>query len=164
MAEFLVRNSLNPSKSVVFGITYRQLVSKGSSGALSWVIEIKTNELDVNGNVIPSVYINTVSLNNIDEEINKAVAELSTKINWLPLSDDTCAPYVDSISPSQYEIDLESSVEVVLKEILPAAGIDVNTIAMTVNGFDVTSELEITGDPYEYKVKWSPFIRVMSEY
>jgi len=164
MAEFSVRNSLNPDKVVIFGITYRQLVPKGNDGELIWVIEIKTDELDIDENPISPVYVHTRTLTYLDEEINRAVAELSSKINWLPLASDTRSPYVDSISPSTYEIELESSIEVVLKEILPAAGMDLSSITMFVNGFDVTNELEITGDPYEYKVKWSPFMRVMTEY
>ena len=35
-----------------------------------------------------------------------------------------------------------------------------DSIQMTINDFDVTSELEIVGDPYEYTIKWNPFMRV----
>jgi hypothetical protein len=100
----------------------------------------------------------------LGEEIKEAVENIAAKIDWTPLIDDTRVPYVDSIRPSDYEVELETSIEIVLKEILPAAGIDIDSIIMTVNGFDVTDELEITGDPYEYKVIWNPTMRVTEEY
>jgi len=164
MAEFILRNSLNPSKAVQCAVTYRQVVPKGIEGEALWVVEVVTTEPDVSGNSIAPEYINLVDLTYLEDEIAEAVERISTQIDWSPLIEDTRAPYVESLSPSTYEVPLETSVEVVLKDLLPAAGIDVDSIIMTVNGEDVTNELEITGDPYEYNIKWSPFIRIMDEY
>jgi hypothetical protein len=164
MAQFLLRNSLNPNKAVKCGITFRQVVPKEGDGEAIWLVEIATNEPDVSGNSIPPEYVNVRSLTYLGEEIKEAVENIAAKIDWTPLIDDTRVPYVDSIRPSDYEVELETSIEIVLKEILPAAGIDIDSIIMTVNGFDVTDELEITGDPYEYKVIWNPTMRVTEEY
>lgn len=164
MAEFLVRNSLNPSKVILCGITYRQVVPKGEEGEAVWVIEIATEEPDISGNPISSEILHLTDLTYLEEEITEAVERIAAQIDWSPLVTDTRAPYVYSISPSAYEVPLETSVEVVIKEILPAAGIDIDSIEMTINDEDVTDELVITGDPYEYKIKWSPFVRVQDEY
>ena len=43
---------------------------------------------------------------------------------------------------------------------MPSAGIDIDSITMTVNGFDVTNELEIIGDPFDYSITWRPFLRI----
>lgn len=164
MADFLVRNSLNPSKVVLCGITYRQVVPKGNEGEAIWVVEIATEEPDINGDSIAPEILNLTNLSYLEEEITAAVERISAKIDWSPFITDIWAPYVESIFPADYEVALETSVEILLKERLPAAGIDIDSISITVNDFDVTSESEITGDPYEYKIKWSPFMRVQAEY
>lgn len=160
MADFLIRNSLNPGKVVKAGITFQQLVPKGGAGELIWVVEIATDEPHKDGGSIPPEYINLTTLDNIDEEIQIAVAALSEKIDWTPLDDDTREPIVSSCYPSSYIADIEDDVVIVISEILPSAGIDIDSITMTINDMDVTSELEITGDPYEYEVKWKPPIRI----
>jgi len=163
MAQFLIRNSLNPQKVVSCGITFEQVTTKGGMGEPIWVIELATDEPHKNGGNIPPEFINLTSLDNLDEEIEKAVEILSEKIDWTPLEIDLRPPFVESCYPSSYEVDIESSIEIILKDLLPAAGIDIDSINMTINDFDVTSELEISGDPYEYTLKWKPFIRVYSE-
>jgi len=163
MAQFLIRNSLNPQKVVSCGITFEQITPRNYEGEPIWVIELATDEPHKDGGSISPVYINLTSLNNLDEEIEKAVEIISEKIDWTPLEEDLRPPFVESCSPSEYEVDIESRIEIVLKDILPAAGIDISSINMTINDFDVTNELVITGDPYEYTLKWNPFIRVYSE-
>lgn len=164
MAQFLLRNSLNPQKVVRCGITFTQVVPMGSEGEAIWVVEVATDEPHKNGGDIPPEFVNLTTLNNLDQEIEKAVEIISAKIDWTPLEEDIRPPYVESRSPSGYEVSIDSVVEVVLKDILPAAGIDINSIQMTINDVDVTSDLEIKGDPYEYTVKWVPFMRVLDEY
>lgn len=163
MAQFLIRNSLNPQKVVKCGITFEQITPAKYEGEPQWIIELATDEPHKNGGIIPPEYINLTSLNNLDEEIEKAVEIISAKIDWEPLEEDLRPPFVESCSPSDYEVSIESRIEISLKDLLPAAGIDISSIQMTINGFDVTSELGITGDPYSYKIKWNPPIRVYSE-
>lgn len=159
MAEFIVRNSLNPYKAVKFGITTRQVVPKENKGEALWVVEIATNEPTISGAVIPPVYINLRTLDDLDDEIQKATATISSQINWTPLIEDNTPPFVVSASPEDGVVGIESSVEFVIKDTLPSSGLDLSTIKMTVNGFDVTSELEFSGDVYEQKIKWKPYLR-----
>lgn len=164
MANFLVRNSLNPNKVISCGITYRQLVPKNNEGDLVWVIEIATDAPDINGNSIRPEFLHLTSLDDMDDEIQGAVGRISDQVDWGITVEDSEAPYVYSISPGGYDVALSSSVKIVVKDNLPSAGIDVDSIVMTVNDFDVTNELEMAGDPYEYTIKWSPFLRVADEY
>lgn len=157
MAYFTVRNSLNPSRVAVLGITYRQLVDKNSyDGELIWVLEVATDEVDVNGDPIPPVFVHLTSESSLDAEISNAVAAISEKIDWEPLAEDGRAPYVDSQYPASTTASIWDNVWVNIKEIFPSAGIDPDSIQMFVNGTEVTDDLEITGDTYDYKVTWSP--------
>ena len=160
MAQFLIRNSLNTQKVVKCGITFEQVTPKDYEGEPIWVIELATDESHKNGGNIPPEFINLTNLDNLDEEIEKAVEIISERIDWTLLEIDVRSPFVESCYPSDYEIDIESNIEIIIKDLLPAAGIDISSIVMTINGFDVTSESEISGDPYEYTLKWKPFMRV----
>ncbi len=162
MAQFLVRNSLNPQKVIKCGITFEQLTPKDNEGEPIWVVEIATDEQHKDGGDISPEFINLTSLDNLDEEIEKAVKAISVQVDWTPLESDPRAPLVESCYPSSYETSIESSIKIILKDLLPSAGIDIDSIQMTINDFDVTSELEIAGDPYEYTLKWKPFMRVYS--
>jgi hypothetical protein len=160
MAEFFVRNSLNPYKTVKLGVTFRQMVLKGTGGELIWLVEVKTDEPDVDGNAITPEYVHLTSLNNLDQEIQKVASVIAGKIDWAPLVDDTRPPYVISVNPSEYLVDIDEDVIATIKESLPSAGIDYDSIKITINGIDESSQLTIIGDPYEYTIKWSPPVRL----
>ena len=161
MAHFIVRNSLNPGKVVKFSITLQQQVLKGWEGEPIWMAEINTLEPSASGIDLVSKYLHLRTLNNLDEEIEKAVSELCEQIDWSPLENDNRAPYVSYYTPSETEnVSIESSVEIVLKESLPSTGIDDSSITITLDGMDITNEVEIIGDPYEYTLKWKPSLIV----
>jgi hypothetical protein len=164
VAEYLIRNSLNPHKVIKCGVTFKHLVSKGDEGEPIWLVEVSTNELDKYGNSIPPEFINLLSFDNLDNELEKVTSIISAKIDWETLDEDTRPPFVSSSFPSSYYADIASNIELIISEMLPSAGIDIDSIHMTVNGYDVTSELTITGDPYEYQVKWEPFLRIYDTY
>jgi len=164
MAQFLIRNSLNPQKVVKCGITFEQVTPKNLEGEPIWVVELATDEPHKNGGSIRPEFINLITLDNLDLEIKKTVEVISNQIDWTPLEEDVRAPLVYSVYPTTYEVNMDTFVEIVIKDLLPAAGIDIDSIEMTINDFDVTSELVVTGDPYEYKLKWNPTIRVYAEY
>ena len=163
MAQFLIRNSLNSQKVVKCGITFEQVTPKNLEGEPIWVVELATDEPHKNGGSISPVFINLTTLSNLDAEVKQAVETISDQIDWTPLELDERPPFVDSVLPTSYEVDMDTFIEIVIKEVLPSAGIDIDSIQMTINDFDVTSELEITGDPYEYTLKWQPFMRVYEE-
>jgi len=157
MAEFFIRNTLNPNKAVRCDLTLRQIVPKNYEGEPIWVLELVTQELHRDGGNIRPVYINLVNLDNLDVEINEAVEELSAQIDWAPLDIDIRAPVVTSYYPTGDSVSIEQHVVINLEELLPAEGIDPDSITMTINGLNVTPELIIEGDPYAYSVRWKPF-------
>lgn len=167
MAQFLIRNSLNPQKVVKCGITFEQVIPKGVEGEPIWVVELATDEPHKNGGIIRPEFINLTTLDNLDLEVKKSVEIISDQIDWTQLEVDIRAPLVHSVYPTDYEVSMDTFVEIVIKDLLPSAGIDVDSIRMTITAdgkdFDVTSELEITGDPWIYYVKWHPFLRIYEE-
>ena len=164
MAYFQVRNSLNPSKVIVCGITYTQVVPKGSEGEAIWVIKIATDEPHVTtSGVIPPYYINVTDELDLDLEIEKGIAGISSQVDWEPLSEDTRAPFVNSVQPDTYIQKMQENVAIGIIDLHPSLGIDIDSIEMTVNGMDVTDDLLITGDEYEYRVEWRPPSRVYTQ-
>lgn len=165
MAYFIVRNSLNPYKAVKFSITLQQQVLNNWDGDPLWIAEINTLEPSVSGTQLVSKYLHLRTLNNLDDEIEKAASELCEQIDWSPVLDDSRPPYVTEYLPtSTSNVSLDSGVEAVIEESLPSTGIDIDSITMTLNGLDVTNELEITGDPYKYTVRWKPQLVVRDQY
>lgn len=165
MAQFLVRNSLNPHKVAKLGITFTKLATKEDmTGDERWVIEIGTQELGTNGNSISPTYINAITLDNIDEEIAKAVSIIASKIDWGEVLSDNRAPFVYSSNINSYLIDIDSYLELKIKEYEPSSGIDKDSIKLTVNDIDATSDLFIDGTPFDYTVYWYPRQRVRSTF
>lgn len=165
MANFLIRNSLNPYKVIKCNLTFQQQVLKGSEGEHIWVVEVNTIEPDINGDPITSEYVHLRTLDDLDDEIENVANRISAQIDWSPRIEDTKAPYVTSYSPTETsDVDIDSSVILTIKESLPSAGIDIGSIVMTVDDFDVTPEVDITGDPYEYKIEWKPSVIIRDTY
>ena len=164
MAYFQVRNSLNPSKVIVCGITYKQVVPKNNEGEAIWVIEVATDEPHITtSGTIPPYFINVTDELDLDLEIEKAVAEISKQVDWEPLSADTRPPFVTSVQPDTYIVPIHENVIVDITDLHPSYGIDINSIEMTVNDIDVTEDLRITGDEFEYQVEWRPPARVYEQ-
>lgn len=165
MARFLVRNSLNPNKVVRFDLTFEQITFKGLEGDSYWVVEVNTTEPSISGTVITPEYIHLRTLDNLDEEIEGVVNNICAQIDWSPTLDDAEGPFVSYHFPTETEdVDISSSVVIKITEALPSAGIDLSSISATLDGFDITSELEIDGDPYEYEIRWNPSLIVYDEY
>lgn len=165
MAQFLLRNSLNPNKVVKLGISFSKLVNQAEmTGDNIWVVEIGTLEGHVNGGKIAPIYLNDTNLVTIDDEVAKAVAVIANQIDWDDVLEDMSPPYVSYTNVTNYYMSIMSSVNIDLEELPPSSGIDFNSIKMEVNGIDVTSELLIQGNPYKYSISWYPKQRVKSTF
>ena len=165
MAQFLVRNPRNPSKAVSFGVTYTQLIDINSKdGELVWVVEIATDETNISGTAIPHEFIHVANLDTLDDGVEKAIAKISSQINWEPLQEDARGPIIESVYPSAYFVDIYDNVKINLVDFQPSAGIDFSSIKMIINDIDVSADLIITGDEYDCQVEWRPAIRVFDTY
>lgn len=167
MATYLLRNSLNPGKVVKCTITFRQIVNKGEEGEPVWLIEIGTGEPHKDGGAITPVFIHyTEDVDNLDDAVRSATASIAEQVDWGNLEDDVRPPFVSNSYPTKDQdvVGIYSDVTVDMKDLFPSAGIDPDSITITVNGFDVTDEIKLTGTPFEYKLIWSPTDRVLDYY
>lgn len=160
MAEIFVRNSLNSTKAVKFNLSLKETLSSKSEGESLWVIEVGTRTPKADGTAVPPVYINNVSEKTLEAEINKAISSMCSLLDWAVLEADNEAPELTYFSPEGTLVPISSVIEFKLKENLPASGIDLSSMVVTLNNgtvdFDITSELKITGDPFDYTLKWIP--------
>lgn len=160
MAQVVVKNSLNPNKVVKVGISFIQVVAKDiSEGDAIWALEIGVNELDVHGKKIPPYYITDLDLERIDDEIREGVGYVCSKVDWGNLLNDTIPPVIKSVLPNKYIVDMMNTVEFTITDREPSSGIDLSSLKVEVNGIDVTDELGIYGNVFEYRVMWHPKLK-----
>lgn len=166
MAEYILRNSLNPDRVVKCFITFRKLTNKDERAEPVWLVHIVTDEPHKDGGNIAPVFIHLATLNNLDLEINNATEKIASQVNWGTLKEDTRAPIVSIVEPvgDINNVGIMSNVIFDIEDLLPAAGVDMDSIKVSVNGMDVTEEIEVMGDPYIYRVIWKPFKRVFDCY
>jgi hypothetical protein len=146
-------------------ITFRSIVNKGEDGEPVWLVEINTVEPHKYGGTIPTEFIHLVSTTNLDAAVKKATENISAQINWEPLVDDRTAPSITASSPiNNSVVDINSDVWLDIKESLPAAGIDISSVKMFVNDMEVSDQLDVDGDPYSYRIRWIPPMRVYDYY
>jgi len=157
MAEFIVRNSLNPEQVVRLAVTLRRVIPKEpgfDEGGRYWVLEVGTGELGVDGAPVSTEMVYLRSSVNIDLEISKAVAEICSKLSWDTGSDEE-APCAFIVRPESFEnVSLGNTVIINLRDVFPSSGIDWSSIRMWVNGVPVAPE--ITGDPFNTTVIFVP--------
>ena len=166
MATLYVRNSLSYKLTVKFNMTLRYFVLKSGEGDHSWTLEIGTTH---SGSVYPlRKRVHNISSQNLDSVIEDTLGWLSSKIDWEPLVSDPDAPYIDNFFPSGNNAALASSVFITVVDDLPSAGIDLSNMSVTFNNsmvdFDITNEIEVTGDPFKYVLRWDPVDRIPSRY
>jgi len=155
----------NPNAGFKAAIIYIDLVSivpTNERGDNKYVFKIHTRSNDVDGNIIDPLFVFKTSVNGFLEALPKAVASLCDKINWGVTYSDNDSPYVKYYAPSGDDVSLFSSVIVDLEDIFPSSGIDVSSIKMKVNGFDVSSDLIIDDNFNKVRVSWSPKRRVLN--
>lgn len=162
MAELYVRHSLNSQKAVKFNFTFKQFVLKGKDADHKWVLEVGTTYPASDGGVVPTKVVYDVTEGTLDAEIEKAVSELCTYIDWLEFEEDNEAPRLVSVSPYGTDVIAESLVTFNIQENLPSAGMNLSDMKVTLNNgvldFDITEQVEVSGDPYDYKITWkNPF-------
>ncbi len=161
MAELFVINSLNLTKSVKFNIGLRYFVVKGDrDGDYKWVLEVGTTHSGSDGTTPLAKKVHNISAEDFDEVLEDALSELCSEIDWSPFITDGKPPYLVSVNPTGSNTPIGSNVYLKIKEELPSSGVDLSNVNVVINNgtvdFDITSEIEVTGDPYEYDVKWAP--------
>lgn len=120
--------------------------------------------ISYNGGKIAPVYLNAANLDTIDALVEEAVTTIASQIDWSTVLEDASPPFVSYTNIMSYYMSIDSSVDIVIKEMTPSSGIDKSSIKMEVNGIDVTDQLFIDGNPYQYSVNWYPRHRIRSTF
>lgn len=167
MAELFVKNSLNPNVAVKFNVTLSEYVLTTSEGDVKWTLDVGTTYPSASGISIPPRIIYGISEEDINDEIEKAVSYMCTLIDWETLANDTDVPYVLEQGP-EGDTDINSVIKMIIEEKIPSSGIDLSGIKVILNNgdvdFDITNEIEISGDPFQYTIIWEPWKRVYTVY
>jgi len=162
MSEIIVKHTLNPRKAVKFNLNLRKYALKEDEGESVWLLEIGTTSLDASGNKITPKFIHKVNDLYLESAINKAVADMCQLIDWSDFDIDRYAPIITKFIPEGNNVPITSKVSFTIVEKHPASGIDLSEMVVTLNNsevdFDITSEVTIKGDPYEYNFYWEPQI------
>ena len=99
MSEIFVKHTLNPRKAVKFNLHLRKYTLTDTEGETVWLLEIGTVEPDLNGDPIPPKYVHKLTVDALEDAINKAVAEICSLIDWGEFDIDRYPPLVRTFSP-----------------------------------------------------------------
>lgn len=188
MVVFYLRNSRNPDAKVVpvtvalsldtlkashaatrpdqdptaTGVQYPNLLDP--EGEQNWILIAETTEADIHGNKINPEIVNIVTTGTVHLEIEAALGRIGSQVDWGTIQEDTQPPKLIEITPALNQttnVPITSNVVFRLQEPLPAAGIDLSTLKVMLNGFDVTNDLELRGNIFDLTVIYRP-TRILS--
>ncbi len=183
MVLFYLRNSRNPESKVVpvtvslsldnlkpentpvrsdqvapaSGTAYPNLADIEGDG--SWILIAATTEPDINGDPIDPEFVNVVTTGTVHLEIEAALGRIGNQIDWGVISPDTRPPHLVEITPAldqTTDVSIFSNIIIRLQDAVPAAGIDLSTLKVKVNNFDVTSDLELRGNIFDLTAIYRP--------
>lgn len=144
------------------GSEYPNLADLEGDG--SWILIAETNEVDTNGVKIVPEFVNLVTTGTVHLEIEAALGRIGSQVDWGTLEADTKPPRLVEISPALdqvTDVPITSNIVFRLEEPLPAAGIDLSTLKVTLNGFDVTGDVELRGNVFDLTSIYRP-TRILS--
>lgn len=132
-----------------------------------WVLTLSTTEPDENGDPIPTEFINLVSKETVHLELEAAMGRIGQKIDWGTLEEDNRPPRLVSLTPDLNQttaVPIISNVIIRLKDPLPAAGMDLSTLNVRLNGFPIVTsgiaeperDVELQGNVFDLTVIHRP--------
>jgi hypothetical protein len=173
MATFEVRHSEFPRNPKKFTVVLDKVVKnlgepdtifpEPGDDDVFWEIRIGVADaVDVSGETIKSLWVDTAVEGTVDATIQRGINEISQLIDWSDngefiQEDDIYGPVVVSTfpSPNAKDVSIFSSIQIRLQDFLPAKGIDLSTIKLTVDGVQVTPDF-ITGHIFDTTVSYKP--------
>jgi hypothetical protein len=143
--------------------------TKDPEGEGIWVLTVSTSELDASGEKIGIEVVNVLdpSSDTVHDEIQAAMGRIGEQIDWGTLLEDNVAPQLKSLEPpiEQTEnVPITSSIIARIIDPLPAAGLDLTTLNMSINGLPVisggvatpTHNVELRGTAFDTTVIFNP--------
>lgn len=153
-------NSLNPNgKRVPVNINIEQSdIVSTNDGEVIYLITLETGALSISGARIPPIFLNNVTQSSLSQEIQEGLTSIASVIDWQVLEDDVYPPRIENIYPvnNQQGVSINSNVNLRIKDPFPTSFINLSTFKLTVNGFDVTNEVNINEKNTEISVEWVP--------
>lgn len=143
--------------STASGTDFPNLVDP--EGDQQWILVAETTALDTVGSSIDPEIINVVTTGTVHQEIQNAMGRIAAQVDWGVLQDDTRPPKLIDFQPPLPQADnvpITSNIIARLQESLPSAGIDFDTVKVTVNGFDVTNAVEFKGSIFDLTLVYRP--------
>ena len=180
MPVYYLRNSKAPDGKIVpvtvslnLEVLYPTVTGAGfpdpqdPEGEEVWILTVSTPELGTDGNRIPTEAVNVLSLTTVHDEIEAALGRIGQQVVWGTLQIDNVAPQLKSLTPSieqTTDVPITSNVVARLIDPLPAAGMDLSTLNMNINGLPVVSggvavspnDVEFTGTIFDQTVIFKP--------
>lgn len=130
-----VRPDQNP---VATGTLFPNLLDY--EGEEIWILTLATREKDVDGNTIPTEIVNIVSEASIHLELEAALGRIGRKVNWgTPLPDSQPPKLIEIYPPLEQttNVPITSNIILRLQDPLPAAGMDLSTLNLRINGLPI---------------------------
>jgi hypothetical protein len=181
MPVYYLRNSKAPDGKIVpitVSLNLEALYPVASTGTVFpdmqdpegervWILTAATRELDTDGNSIPIEVVNVLSLDTIHDEIEAALGRIGQQVDWGTLQEDNLAPQLKSLEPpitQTEDVPIMSKVVARIVDPLPAAGLDLSTLNMSINGLPVLSggvvvspnDVELRGTGFDTTVIFRP--------
>lgn len=173
MANFYVTHHEFPTNPQFFTINLHKVASIGGepnpnfkpsypSGERYWKLFIYTTGLDSSGESVGPVVAGLFGGDDtINEFVEETIADLCGLIDWSQQGQftpevDNAAPLVTEQfpQPGQTNVSISSPVVIRVQDPLPANGIDVSTVVMTIGG--ITINPNVTGNKYDSTFTFSP--------
>lgn len=174
MAKFIVRHSKYPRNPKAFVVSIDHVMKlTGEPGTIFALPRSDTNfwelhvappddAIDALGNKVPSLWMGVDIEGTVDATIVKAVNQISQQVDWsqnglFEEEDDYGPPQVTATIPEdgQENVDLRQMIKITLEDRLPAVGIDLDSIVLTVDGVEVVPT-QVKGHPFKVDIYYDP--------
>ncbi len=137
------------------GTEFPNLIDQEGDPIWLLVVAPPRDELDKDtGLPIPPEFVNIVSEDTLHEEIESAMGRIGARVEWPALHTDIQPPKLTSIDPplDATDVNILSNVLYRITEPLPAAGLNLDTLHMTMNGLPViTSGVVEPGETVDFR-------------
>lgn len=127
-------------------------------GDQQWILVVAPprDELDKDtGSPIPPEIVNVVSEDTLHLEIEAALGRIGSRVDWPSILPDSTPPQLLSITPPLNQttnVNILTNIIIRLQEPLPAAGLDLSTLNLRMNGLPiVTSGTAAPGEDVEFR-------------
>jgi len=119
-----------------------------SEGESIWLLTLSTTELDTAGDPIGTEIINLVSKDTVHDEIEAALGRIGSQVDWGTPLPDTQPPRLIELTPPLEQttgVSIFSSIIARIQDPLPAAGIDLSTLNMSLTFLDTEFPILTSG-------------------